>query len=115
MHRIVELLRTDPSLQLSNGVTNNFEDFIYHRNGWNSINGSMDVSMDGTWGDYLTLMAAVNIFNMRITVVSSMLYAPPTIIEPVKSSYNINIYLGLLHEFPCISLIPMAETTSLEV
>ena len=112
-HRIVEFLRTNPSLQLSNGVTVNFENFIHHRNGWNSY--LTELSMDGTWGDYLTLMAAANIFHMRITVVSSILDAPPTIIEPVESSDNINIYLGHLHEFHYISLIPMAETSSLEL
>ena len=99
--------RTNPSLRLGTGRTVNFEDFISHRNGWNSY--LSELSMDGTWGDYLTLIAAANVFSIRITVVSSISDAPVTVIEPVETSRNINIYLGHLHELHCISLIPMEE------
>ena len=105
--RIVDFLSTNPSLRLGTGRTVNFEDFISHRYGWNSY--LSELSMDGTWGDYLTLIAAANVFSIRITVVSSIPDAPVTVIKPVETSRNINIYLDHLHELHYISLIPMEE------
>ena len=111
--RIVDFLRTNPSLRLGTGRIVNFEDFISHRNGWNSY--LSELSMDRTWGGYLTLIAAANVLSIRITVVSSIPDAPIRVIEPVETSRNINIYLGDLHELHYMGLIPMEENRPAEL
>ena len=45
---ILETIQNQPLIQLSNGITVNFEDSIHHKNGWNSY--LTELSIDGTWG-----------------------------------------------------------------
>ena len=53
--------------------------------------------MDGTWGDYLTLVAAANIFNMGITVVSSILTFYRNNIETLSKLIEKFMQIHLMH------------------
>lgn len=101
--QIVTFLRSNPTLTMPDGSVVNFEDFIYHRNGWNSYLN--DMSRSGMWGDYLTLIAAANVFGVRIIIVSSLPGTNDVTIDPMDSMNTTEIYLGHLHELHYVSLI----------
>ena len=113
--QIVEFLCSHPILTMSDGSTVNFSEFIYNTNGWDVYLN--DLSRPGVWGDYLTLIAASNVFGLRIIVVSSIQGAEDVIINPVENNQQITeIYLGHLHEFHYVSLIPsISENNELSV
>ena len=73
------------------------------------------MSRSGVWGDCLTLIAASNVFGLRIVVVSSIQEAQDITINPInKNEGKTDIYLGHLHELHYVSLIESKSTSGME-
>ena len=101
--QLVDYLRSHPVLRSDEGDVN-LSDFIYGYNGnLNDYLNSMEQS--GNWGDNLILIAAANVFNARINVVSSLTNAANVVIEPTSRGAAFDIYLGHLHELHYVSLM----------
>jgi hypothetical protein len=67
------------------------------------------MSADGEWGDHIMLIAAAELYEMRIHIISSV--GPPIDIVPrnaIRASY-----LGHLHELHYRSLLPLPDATLL--
>ena len=111
--QVVEFLRSHPTLTTPDGNVVTFSDFIHNQNGWDAYLN--DLSRSGVWGDYLTLIAASNVFGLRIVVVSSIQGAQDITINPIENNEETTeIYLGHLHELHYVSLIQSKSTSGME-
>ena len=101
--QLVDYLRHNPVLRSEEGIIN-LSDFVYGYNG--NLNEYLNhMEQSGTWGDNLVLIAAANVFNARINIVSSLSDAVNVVIEPTTRSAAFDLYLGHLHELHYVSLM----------
>jgi hypothetical protein len=104
----VAWLRHNAEMELENGAK--LKEFGHTDEGWDHYCTLM--SLSGTWGDHLTLVAAAELFHVRIVIVSSVIDESQAIIEIVptasgKDPQNLDvIYLCHYAEFHYGSLQP---------
>jgi len=100
--RIVNWLKSNSNVVLPNGAT--LSQFV--NEDWNSYCNSM--LNFGTWGDHLTLIAAAELFSLKIVIISSapgdnfLIEILPTFSNEIKNT----IYLTHLAEFHYSSVFP---------
>jgi hypothetical protein len=78
----VAWLRLNAEMELENGAK--LKEFGYNDDGWDHYCNLM--SFSGTWGDHLTLVAAAELFHVRIVIVSSAADESQALIEIVPTS-----------------------------
>jgi len=75
------------------------------------------MSVDGTWGDNLTLVALSELFRTKIVIISSIKLSknqnPCTVIVPSKWENNKVVYLSHLHELHYSSICPDDDFTTM--
>jgi len=100
--KLVAWLRSHSKLTLPNGAT--LEQFS--GDSWGSYCDSMQ--KQGIWGDHLTLIAAAEMFKLKIVIISSVPGDNYVIeIVPVFSPPQHTIYLSHLAEFHYSSVVPI--------
>lgn len=78
----VDWLRHNADLELDNGAK--LKEFGHDDDGWDHYCTLM--SLTGTWGDHLTLVAAAELFQVRIVIISSATDESQAVIEIVPST-----------------------------
>lgn len=101
---IVQYLRSNNVLQGRDGQID-FRSFIHGYSSWEEYLQSM--SNDGEWGDNLVLIAASNMFEIPIQIVSSLPNHDPIMITPIRSRHIEMLHLGHITELHYVSLSPV--------
>ena len=71
------------------------------------------MSCQGTWADAIIIQAVANCFNLSIHIAeSNPTFSPVTIVEPMNTTDNLNIFIGHLDELHYVSTV---QNRSLEL
>jgi hypothetical protein len=109
---VVDWLRKNPSYKID--ATATISDFLETDRymTWDAYCDYM--SLDGSWGDHLSLIAIAEVFKARVWIISSVetpeSSSPVTIIEPRETEGKKLFLLGHWHERHYTSLIPAPAT-----
>jgi len=73
------------------------------------------MSCQGTWADAIIVQAVANCLNLSIHIAeSNPTFSPVTVVEPVNVTNALNIYIGHLDDFHCVSIM-IVENRTMEV